>query len=105
MGPAIQWESTHVADRDNPVERYVSGLLKKMPDKDVIVDIILSEEGGRFYHEQNRNVIVRIPYDALPREALPAEYMWVDLSTLCALIMSSNCLNIQLRNLISLIPI
>lgn len=105
LGPAIQWESTHVLDDADPVQDFSSMLLKDLPEKDVMVDIILSEEGGRFFYEQNRNLIVKIPPDALDRAILPPEYMWVDFPTLTGLVMSSNCLNIQLRNLISLIPI
>lgn len=105
LGPAIQWESTYIPDADHPVDRLFSDLLKRMPAEDILVDIVLSEEGGRFFQEQNRNMIVRIDANALPREALPPEYMWIDFPTLCGLIMSGNALNIQLRNLISLISI
>ncbi|MCR5179454.1 MAG: NDP-hexose 2,3-dehydratase family protein [Lachnospiraceae bacterium] len=63
--------------------------------------VLLSEEGGRFYHEQNHNVILEIS----PKEVgpLPTGYFWLDHATICALISHNNCVNIQLRNLIAII--
>ena len=68
--------------------------------KKTLVDVMLSEEGGRFYHEQNRNVIVEIDEDI---KQLPQDYMWVNYSTINFLIQTNNNVNIQLRNLLSLI--
>ena len=66
-----------------------------------MVDVILSEEGGRFYHEQNNNVIIEINANELLE--LPEDYIWVSYATLNYLVQVNNCLNIQLRNLLSLI--
>ena len=60
-----------------------------------------SSSGGRFYHEQNRNVIIEI--DAEELKTLPPGYIWCDYATLNYLAQINNCLNIQLRNLISLL--
>lgn len=65
---------------------------------------LFSEEGGRFYQEQNRNVIMRIEKGDLP-EPLPDGYFWADFQTLNILIQFNNCLNIQLRNLLSILSI
>ena len=68
-----------------------------------MVDVVLSEEGGRFYHEQNNNVILEINPEELT--TLPEDYIWVEYATLNYLVQVNNCLNIQLRNLLSLIKI
>ena len=68
-----------------------------------MIDVILSEEGGRFYHEENRNVIFEASEDELLE--LPEGYFWVDFATLNHMVTINNCLNIQLRNLLSLILI
>ena len=60
---------------------------------------MLSEEGGRFYQEQNRNVVLCVEYDIIKK--LPDGYVWVNYSTLNLLVQINNCLNIQLRNLLS----
>ena len=66
-------------------------------------DVILSEEGGRFYHEQNRNVILEVRGEELPD--LPEDYYWVDYRTLNTMIRFNNVMNIQLRNLLSILDL
>lgn len=65
---------------------------------------LFSEEGGRFYQEQNRNVIMRVEKSELP-DPLPDGYFWADFQTLNILIQFNNCLNIQLRNLLSILDL
>ncbi len=101
LGPAIQWEPTHDLMNDDIVEALFRN--KDNCETEYMVNVILSEEGGRFYHEQNRNVILEIGEKELPR--LPDNYIWASLATLNALVQANNCLNIQLRNLLSLIKL
>lgn len=99
IGPTVQWEPSHYLYNDNDVEK---AFRKQMEMKTGILnDVILSEEGGRFYHEQNRNVIIDFSDVELP--AIPEDYMWIDFGTLNYLVQVNNCLNIQLRNLLSII--
>jgi len=101
LGPSIQLETTHNKNNDNEVEAIFR---KALQDRDsVIVDVLLSEEGGRFYHEQNRNIVLEVSYEYLRN--LPQGYFLVDYSTLNYLIQVNNCLNIQLRNLLSLLEV
>ncbi len=101
IGPSIQWEPTHYLYNDNNIEKIFR---RKYENKQgIMVNVILSEEGGRFYHEQNNNVILEINPDELT--TTPEEYLWVDYATLNYLVQVNNCLNIQLRNLLSLIKI
>jgi len=65
--------------------------------------VLLSEEGGRFYHEQNQNVIIEIEKEEAGE--LSEGYFWVDYATLNQMVQINNCLNIQLRNLLSLLDI
>lgn len=62
---------------------------------------LFSEEGGRFYHEENRNILMKIDKDEIGE--LPPGYFWTDYQTLNILIQFNNCLNIQLRNLLSIL--
>ena len=101
IGPSVQWEPSHYLYNDDSVEelfrkKYESG-------QGVMIEVVLSEEGGRFYHEQNNNVIIEIDRAELPH--LPDEYIWADYATLNFLVQINNCLNIQLRNLLSLIKL
>lgn len=98
LGPTVQRE--YVNNRNlNEVDRLFDDKLKEK--EGVVFDTLLSEEGGRFYHEQNRNVIMRISEKDLTK--LPEGYFWVDYKTLNMLVQVNNCLNIQLRNLLSVL--
>lgn len=101
IGPSVQWEPTHYLYNDNEVEKVFRKHYENK--RGIMIDVILSEEGGRFYHEQNNNVIIEI--DPVELEVLPEEYIWVEYATLNYLVQVNNCLNIQLRNLLSLIKI
>lgn len=60
-----------------------------------------SEEGGRFYREQNRNMIVEMG-DDFP-VAVPENYIWMTLNQMKAFIRYNNYLNIAARSLIAAI--
>ena len=83
--------------------RELHAASKYQKGEGVKVDVVLSEEGGRFYHEQNRNVIIYIDEDELPE--VPDGYIWTDYAALGYMVQINNCLNIQLRNLMSLIDL
>ena len=100
LGPTVYLEANELATKNNEV---VNLFMKMLENKEnVLVDVILSEEGGRFYHEENRNIVVDIPNDM----NIDADgYFWIDLKTLYKLTQINNCLNIQLRNLMSLLEV
>ena len=98
LGPTVQREATWSGPANDVDELFDQRLLEK---KGVKFDTMLSEEGGRFYHEQNRNVILEIEKAELPE--LPEGYFWVDYRTLNELVQINNCLNIQLRNLLAVL--
>ena len=69
------------------------------PKEQVIFDTLQSEEGGRFYKEQNRNMILEVG-DDFPLE-LPERYTWMTLRQIYKFLRFNNYLNIQARSLIS----
>jgi oxidase EvaA len=70
-------------------------------DAQIVSDTLQSEEGGRFYREQNRNLIIEANGN-FP-EQLPPNYMWMTLHQLKTFIRFNNYLNIQSRSLLSAI--
>lgn len=98
LGPSIQLDAAKGEKGKNCIE----GLLEQ-PNTEVLCDVLLSEEGGRFYHEQNRNLLLRVSREQL--KDLPENYFLLDYRTLNMLCQINNCLNIQLRNLLSLLRI
>jgi oxidase EvaA len=69
----------------------------------VFYDTLQSEEGGRFFREQNRNLIV-IAKDDFSLET-PENYTWMTLNQIKSFIKFNNYFNIQARSLISSITI
>ncbi len=101
VGPSVQLEPM-----DDPSSSPVDVLFTRNLEDGTGVEFsgLFSEEGGRFFHEQNRNVIMRVERGDLP-DPLPDGYFWADFQTLNVLIQFNNCLNIQLRNLLSILSI
>ena len=100
IAPAVQLEYNELSLLDNRIDSLLIDQLDRQ--NNVIVDVLLSEEGGRFYHEQNRNVIIELTDDI---DFDSNEYLWLSLGTIKYLIRMSSVCNIQLRNLISLISL
>ncbi len=100
LGPTVQREANSL-DGGVPdmIEEFFDRVIRN-PQK-VLFDHLLSEEGGRFYCEQNRNLLVKVEVSELP--PLPAGYFLVDFYTLNQFTQRNNVLNIQLRNLLSLL--
>lgn len=100
LGPSIQWEATAAFEqKEDEIGRLFQTHIRS--GEGIQFDHFLSEEGGRFYHEQNRNVLLRIQKEELP--PLPDGYFLLDYRTLNELVQVNNTLNIQLRNLLSLL--
>ena len=102
LGPTVQREAVLLpGSEDTAIDHFFFEKLAQ--GKGVFFDHLLSEEGGRFYHEQNRNVLMRIKEEELPD--LPEGYFLLDYRTLNELVQVNNTLNIQLRNLLSLLEV
>ena len=79
---------------------FTDYVLNATPDQ-VVFDTLQSEEGGRFYHEQNRNMLI-VADENFPIE-LPATYQWLTLGQINDFLRYNNYLNIQARSLIAAI--
>lgn len=102
MAPTVQCLTGNYRDENSlqnlPFLEYV---LNAKPEQ-VIFDTLQSEEGGRFYREQNRNLLLMAGDDF--SIDLPENYAWMTLNQLKTFIKFNNYLNIQARSLISAIP-
>lgn len=101
LAPTVQLEAMLTEEEYSEIDRLFFALVEN--GAETRNDVILSEEGGRFYHEQNRNLILRVSRDQIGE--LPEGYFWLDYATLNELVQYNNILNIQLRNLLSLLEI
>lgn len=99
LGPTVQQEAVGCSQGEDAITRFFWRRLET--GEGIWFDHLLSEEGGRFYHEQNRNILLRVSRAELP--PLPEGYFLLDCRTLNELVQINNTLNIQLRNLLSLL--
>lgn len=99
LGPTVQQEAGEQPSRGDVITGFFWKRLQS--GEGVMFDHLLSEEGGRFYHEENRNALLRVKREELPE--LPEGCFLLDFRTLNELVQVNNTLNIQLRNLLSLL--
>lgn len=99
LAPTVQCLTGNVfaAEKKPPFAEYV---LNAKPEQ-IRYDVLQSEEGGRFFREQNRNMIVEAGED-LPQE-LPEHYTWMTLQQINHFLKFNNYLNIQARSILSAI--
>ncbi len=100
LAPTVQCLTGDYRQPDSqpvPFLDYILGVSREQ----VVVDCLQSEEGGRFYREQNRNILV-IADESFP-DKLPDHYIWMTLNQLFYFNRFNNYLNIQARNLLAAI--
>lgn len=99
LAPTVQLEAGIPESSYSETDRLFFRLLDD--GAEIRNNVILSEEGGRFYHEQNRNIVLRVDKERI--KTLPDGYFWLDYATLNEMVQFNNVLNIQLRNLLSIL--
>jgi len=100
FAPTVQCLTGNYRQTPKKTLPFLDYVLNAPPDN-VLFDCMQSEEGGRFYKEQNRNMIV-MAGDEIPVE-LPERYIWMTLNQLYKFLIFNNYLNIQARSLIAAI--
>ena len=98
FAPTIQCLTGDFRQVANPppfVREFMAGAIKGR----VVFDAMQSEEGGRFYHEQNRNVIMLLDSDFAISP--PENFKWLTLGQIKEFLRFNNYLNIQVRSLIA----
>ncbi|CAB5101270.1 hypothetical protein D3OALGA1CA_1446 [Olavius algarvensis associated proteobacterium Delta 3] len=78
-------------------------IVTKANNNSIRYDVIQSEEGGRFYHDQNRYNIIEI--DGRYELDLPRNYLWMTLRQIKEFIRFNNYFNIEARGLLSCLEI
>jgi len=99
MAPTVQCITDNYTGKNN--QPFVEYVLHARPEQ-IKIDTLQSEEGGRFYQEQNRNLIIEAD-ESFPIDNLPENYIWVSYQQLMLFLHFNNYLNIQSRSLLSLI--
>jgi oxidase EvaA len=99
MGPTLQCAIGNYRGLPAECQPQYLDLVLNAPAEQIRYDALLSEEGGRFYHAQNRYRVIEVD-DPRALEAGP-DFRWVRLGVLIELLRHSNYLNIQARSLVA----
>lgn len=98
LAPSVQCLTGNVPN-DKSLRPDFYDYVVNAPRNRVLIDAFQSEEGGRFYHEQNRNLLVEAE-DDFPLE-VPERFTWMTLNQIYDFLRFNNYLNIQSRSIIS----
>jgi oxidase EvaA len=103
LAPTVQCITGSYDDQDAEYQvQYLDLLLSATPNQ-IMYDVLLSEEGGRFYKNQNRHLIIQISADYPIEES--ERYRWMTLSQIMGYMEFNNYINIEARSLISLLSV
>ena len=103
MAPTLQCTPSNHEGREAADLPPFYDLVMSAPPEQIRYDALQSEEGGRFYHDQNRYLVVEV--DEGDRVELPPNYLWMTIRQLKEFIRFNNFLNIEARGLISCLPL
>ncbi len=99
MAPSVQCiTGSYENEGPEQLPPFVHYVLNARPDQ-IRFDTLQSEEGGRFFREENRNLIVEAGPD-FPAD-LPSNYIWMTAGQLKEFIKYNNFVNVQARCLLS----
>jgi oxidase EvaA len=98
LAPTVQMLTGNMYHPDSTIPEFAEYILNA-PKSQILIDALQSEEGGRFYHEQNRNLLIEVG-DEFPL-SLPERYTWMTLGQMYEFLRFNNYLNIQARSIIS----
>lgn len=98
MAPTVQCLTGNYKDAEPSKLPYLDYILNVSQDQ-IVYDVMQSEEGGRFYQEQNRNMIVEA--DESLAATTPENYIWMTLRQIQNFMLFNNFLNVQARSLIA----
>jgi oxidase EvaA len=100
LAPTVQCLTGNYRETKENSLPFLDYVLHVNPEQ-IVFNTLQSEEGGRFYKEQNRNMII-IAGDEVTVE-LPDKFIWMTLNQLSTFLKFNNFLNIQARSLIAAI--
>lgn len=98
LAPTVQMLTGNMRHADSIVPDFAEYVINA-PNEQILIDALQSEEGGRFYHEQNRNLLIEVG-DEFPLE-VPERYTWMTLKQIYTFLRFNNYLNIQARSILS----
>ena len=101
FAPSVQCLTGNYRETPEHLRPAFLDTLLAAPKERVLLDTMQSEEGGRFFREQNRNMLVLVD-DDFPTDC-GENFRWMTLNQIKLFIRFNNYLNMQARSLLSAI--
>lgn len=103
MAPSLQCTPDNY-DPNKPefFPHFYDFVVNARPDQ-IRYSALQSEEGGRFYHDQNHSLVIEA--DEEQELKLPDNYIWMTIHQMKEFIRFNNCLNIEARGLLSCLSV
>jgi oxidase EvaA len=98
MAPTVSCSGAEYRMQQPDKPPFLEIFMNASPDQ-IKYSSIQSEEGGRFYQWQNKNMIVELE-DSDPIE-VPDNFIWMTLNQIMDLTRYNNCFNIEARNILA----
>ena len=98
FAPTVQCLQSELLNTSSNKHYFINDV-NNAKKENIIIDTYQSEEGGRFYKEQNRNMLIKV--DDNFSEELPRNYAWMTLGQLNSFLKYNNFVNIQARSILS----
>ena len=95
--PTVSCSNMNYLDKNNSLKPEFYNIFKNASKENILYDTIQSEEGGRFFQLQNRNMIVFTNDENLN---IPNNYIWMTVNQISKF-MKYSMFNIEARSLIS----
>ncbi|MCT4545225.1 MAG: NDP-hexose 2,3-dehydratase family protein [Vallitalea sp.] len=101
MGPTVQCiPNIYLNSSENKWPFFLKDITDAKKEN-ILYSSYQSEEGGRFYREQNKNMIIKVGDDFSIK--VPSNYRWLTLGQLNYFLKYNNLINIQARSLLGAI--
>ena len=97
MGPTVSYADVEERMKQMPPPHFLDFFITT-PSERIHYSVVQSEEGGRFYHFQNRSMIVELPANSLVDP--PEDFIWMTLGQIFDLV-RHGYFNIEARNLLA----
>ncbi len=99
LAPTVQCTPTNYQNGPSTQLPAFVDLFQSASQEQIHFDSMLSDEGGRFYHSQQRHLVIELEADW--NVALPPDYCWMTLRQIQSFAQFSNYVNIELRSILS----
>jgi oxidase EvaA len=99
LAPTVHCQPENYVDAPPAHRPPYLDYLFSVPKAWIRYDTLLSEEGGRFHHAENRYMLVEVPEDFADEP--PADYRWMSFDQITFLLGHSHYVNVQLRSIIA----